>query len=203
MKRSILTLLVGSFMVFAGSCGSSGGDSCGNAEPCGGDIVGDWTITSSCLSFTGASPLGDSCPDATIDAGGIKLRGTMSFKADMTYTEMLTISGSMTLTFPPSCLTYNGITLTCAQLDQAVKQAQAQDPDPSIQSISCSGSGSCRCTAVMAPDTNTTPGTYTTSGSTLVQDGTDSSGYCVQGSQLHLSAMDMGQGVAGSLVLKK
>ncbi len=96
----------------------------------------------------------------------------------------------------------DGITITCSLLDQGVKQAMAEDPDASYQSVSCSGSSSCRCTFVMKPQTQTTTGTYSTSGTTLIEDGNESGGYCVQGSELHLSTMEMGSGVSGSFVLR-
>jgi hypothetical protein len=207
MKTTIVKALVGlSLAVFVNSCDSDGSGNCGKVAACGGDIVGEWSVVDTCLSFAGAPPTGDFCPTATIDAGGINVSGKVSYKADMTFSTMLTISGSMAMELPASCLTVEGITLTCAQVDQAVKQAFAADPDPSIQSISCAGMGSCRCTFVMAPQSSTSSGTYTTSGTTVSENGSAGTPYCVQGNELHISDMSMGTGTlsaSGGLVLKR
>ena len=194
-------------MTVLAGCGGSDGGSCGMVAACGGDIVAEWTIVDSCLTASGGGALfGDFCPTATVDAGGLRINGMASYRADMTFSGTATMSGSMAFVFPASCLTMSGITLTCAQLDQAVKQAMMDDPDPSVQSISCAGSGSCTCTAQMAPQTSTGSGTYTTSGSTLVENGTSSSEYCVQGNELHLLSPAMGMGsfeLSGDIVLTK
>jgi hypothetical protein len=192
-------------MVLAG-CGGSDGGSCGTVAACGGDIVAEWTIVDACLSASGSALFGDFCPTATVDAAGLKASGTASYRADMTFDATITLSGSVAFVLPASCLTMQGITLTCAQLDQAVKQAMMDDPDPSIQSISCSGSGSCRCTAQMTPTTSPGSGTYSTSGSTLIENGATSGEYCVKGNELHLltASMDMGSvALTGDIVLTK
>lgn len=193
-------------MALAG-CGGSDGGSCGMVAACGGDVVGEWTIVDTCLTASGGGAIfGDFCPTATIDASGIRASGMGSYRADMTFAGTVTLSGSVAFVLPASCLTMSGITLTCAQLDQAVKQAMMDDPDPSIQSISCAGSGSCRCTAQMTPQTSTGSGTYTTSGTTLVENGSSSSEYCVQGNELHVlsSSMDMGSfALTGDIVMTK
>jgi hypothetical protein len=194
-------------MTMLAGCGGSDGGSCGTVAACGGDVVGEWTIADTCLTASGGGALfGDFCPTATVDAAGLRVTGTASYRADLTYSATATMSGSMAFVLPPSCLTMSGITLTCAQLDQAVKQAMMDDPDPSIQSISCAGSGSCRCTMQMTPQTSTSSGTYTTSGSTLVEDGAESGQYCVKGNELHLLSPSMAMGsfeLTGDIVLTK
>jgi hypothetical protein len=193
-------------MTVLAGCGGSDGGSCGMVAACGGDIVADWTIVDACLTGSGAAVFGDFCPTATLDASGLNASGMASYRADMTFDGTITMSGSMAFVLPASCLTTNGITLTCAQLDQAVKQAMMDDPDPSIQSISCAGSGSCRCTAQMAPQTSTGSGTYTTSGTTLLENGATASDYCVKGNELHLVTGSMAMGsleLSGAIVLTK
>ncbi len=191
-------------IVFLSACGSSGSGTCGKVAPCGGDIVGDWTIVDACLSFNGASPLGDFCPSGTVDAGGINASGMVSYRSDLTYSATITLSGTIALNIPISCLTIQGVTLTCAQLDQAAKQALIDNPDPSIQSIGCEGPGDCVCTAQMTPQTSMSNGSYTTSGTSLIQNGGAASTYCVQGSELHVMSMSMGSlNVSGDTVLQK
>ena len=202
-KLSALVLGVISISGVA-SCGSGGASSCGTA-PCGGDIVGDWTITESCLTFPMESPIAD-CPSATVNTSGFDVTGNISYRSDLSYSGTLTIGGSFALTLPPSCLTVQGITLTCGQVDQAVKQAMIDMPDPTIQSVSCTGSGSCVCTFQLTPMPGTTAGTYTTSGTQLIEDGTSTSNYCAKGSELHVmstGAAAMAGGSSGEIVLKK
>ena len=88
----------------------------------------------------------------------------------------------------------SGVTLTCAQLDQSIQTVLTQSPG-TYQSAHCSGSSSCTCTFVLAPQTTSETGTYTTSGTTITT--TDSTGtsssssYCVQGNELHMLQVDM------------
>ena len=209
MKNILLSTVAGLSTVLLASCGSSAGSgNCGKVAPCGGNIVGDWTIVDTCLAFTGsdASPLGAACPSATLDAGGFNATGTVSYRSDLTFSTMITLSGTMGLSVPQSCLTMEGITLTCAQLDQALKLQFAQNPDPSIQSVSCTGSAGCRCTFALTPQTSSGVGTYAVSGNNVIENGGDPTGFCVQGSELHVSEtnMDMGGlGVSGGFVLEK
>ncbi len=206
MKKLLVLALACISLASLQGCGSAASSSCGKAAPCGGDIVGDWTIAESCLTFAVESPVAD-CPSATIQTSGFDLTGTVSYRSDLTYSTVLTVGGSFSLTLPSSCLTFEGITLTCAQVDQAVKQAMVQDPDPTIQSVSCAGGGSCVCTFQLTPTPQTSAGTYTTSGTQVVEDGTSVSDYCVQGSKLHvisqLGSSAMAGGGSGEIVLKR
>jgi hypothetical protein len=188
-------------------CGGSDGGSCGMVAACGGDVVAEWTIVDACLTASDSGALfGDFCPTATVDTSGLTASGMASYRADMTFDGTITMSGSVAFVLPASCLTMNGITLTCAQLDQGLKQAMMDDPDPSIQSIACSGSGSCRCTMQMTPQTSAGSGTYSTSGTTLLENGATAGDYCVKGNELHLLTDSMAMGsfaLSGDIVLTK
>src|SRR5262245_53961552 len=124
-----------------GGCGSDDGDpNCGKIAACGGDIVGDWKITDTCFSLN-ASALTDSfCPTATLDAGGLKATGNVSYEEDLTYSGMLTLSGSLAIVLPPSCLMFEGIPLTCSQVELVVKQELGTGSDSPIKSVKCTGS---------------------------------------------------------------
>jgi hypothetical protein len=187
------------------ACGSGGG-TCGNVAPCGGNIVGDWDIVDACLTFSDASPLGDFCPEGTVTATGIDASGMISYRSDLTYSATITLSGSITVNLPAACLTVQGVTLTCAQLDQALKQALIDNPNPSIQAVSCEGVGGCGCTFQITPQTSTNDGTYATSGTSLTLDGGSASTYCVQASELHVMSTDMSTGsltASGDVVMRK
>jgi len=61
--------LISVMTALLGGCGGSSGDgggSCGKVPPCGGSLVGTWTITSSCESVSNFTD-GTECPGATID----------------------------------------------------------------------------------------------------------------------------------------
>jgi hypothetical protein len=174
------------------SCGGSSG-SCGKVQPCGGSVVGTYNISAACINQAALNmQLQIDCPGAQVSYGNIHVSGNSSFNADMTYSLTETVSASVSESLPSSCLTQLGIT-SCAVLDAALQASIGSDP--TIQSGHCSGSGTCTCTFVLAPQTNTESGTYTTAGTTLTttaSDGsTSSSAYCVQGSELHVMQVDM------------
>src|SRR5262249_31101897 len=156
---SMLGRLCATWVFVCAGCSSSGSGTCGKVTACGGNVVGDWNVVDACLTFSGTSPLGDICPSATVDAGGLDASGTVSYRSDMTYSAMLTLSGSISINLPASCLTINNVTLTRAQLDQALKQQLIDNPSPDIQAVSCQGSGSCSCAFQMTPQTTTANGT--------------------------------------------
>ena len=101
------------------SCGGGSG-SCGKVQPCGGSVVGNYSISVACFDDAALTmDLGMDCPGGTVKISGLNVSGNASFNADMTYSITETISSaSLTETFPPSCLTTGAITLTCAQVDQ-------------------------------------------------------------------------------------
>ena len=191
------------------SCGGGGG-SCGKVQPCGGDVVGTYNVSAACFDSAALSmQIGMDCPGASVSISGLKVSGTGSFNADLTYSINETISASLVETFPPSCLTMSGVTVTCAQLDQSIQALLIQNPG-TYQSAHCSGSSSCSCTFVLASHTTSETGTYTTSGTTITT--TDSTGtssstpYCAQGNELHMLQVDMTMAmgkVQADLVLTK
>ena len=177
------------------SCGGGSG-SCGKVQPCGGDVVGNYSVSAACYDTAALNMMNviADCPGATVNISGLSVSGSGSFNADMTYSVMETISASVSEAIPASCLMMSGITLTCAQLDQAIQTLLTQNPG-TYQSAHCSGSSSCTCSFVLAAQTTTETGTYTTSGTTITT--TDSTGtsssssYCVQGNELHMLQVDM------------
>jgi hypothetical protein len=176
------------------SCGGGGG-SCGKVQPCGGNVVGTYNIGTACFDNAALTmEAGVDCPGASVSVSGLNVSGSGSFNADMTYSVTETISASLSETLPASCLTMNGVTFTCAQLDLAIQQLLLDQPG-TYQSAHCSGSSSCTCSFVLAPQTTSETGTYTTAGTTITT--TDSLGsvssspYCVQGNELHMLQVDM------------
>jgi hypothetical protein len=155
------------------------------------------------------------CPSATYGASNVQVSGSITYNADLTYTSMSTIGGSTSVTLPASCLTTQGITLTCAQLTQGFATLTQMSNAP-FKSASCAAAGSgCTCTIVLNDQTSTESGTYTTSAAGVLTEtpagGTPSdTDYCVKGNTLTESphqSVDMGMmgqmTVTGTIVLSK
>jgi hypothetical protein len=162
------------------------------AEPsCGGDVVGTWQITSSCVSFT--LDLSSACPGLTAD-GTFTFSGGVTYGADMTYVQTGTAGGSVQYHFPPACLQQ----ATCAATGAALMQASI-DQGGTFSSISCidAAGGGCTCPGTLVDSPNDQTGTYTATGGVLTsipQGGTAGQApYCVTGNQ-----MVQGSGLAGN-----
>lgn len=189
----ILGLLGSQISCGGGSGGASG--SCGKVYPCGGAIAGDWKVVDSCYAanLTGGGP--DFCPEATLTAQNLKVAGTVTYRADLTFTRVTQASGVFVMDLPNSCLTT--LDVTCAEWDAAQKEAIANDPESPFSAVSCvSRTASCACLfTAMQGRTNTATGTYTTSGTALTEtdtgEGPETSSYCVQDKTLHISELDM------------
>jgi hypothetical protein len=183
------------------SCGGGAGaaGSCGMVAACGGNIVGNWRVTGSCLKVSGT--LGDAtCPGATID-GSLHITGTTSYAADLTYIQSFILTGTETIGFPASCLTRSGVTLTCDQLNQSFA---ANPPAPSVASLHCTaaGGGACNCVTTLTAMSVNETGTYITSGGNLTSTQTggvpdSGGGYCVKGTRLDLTPASM---MGGTLI---
>ncbi|HEX2674827.1 MAG TPA: hypothetical protein VHM25_28320, partial [Polyangiaceae bacterium] len=72
--------------------------------PCGGDLVGEWTLKELCFDIATPSALVALCPDATFDVSPATATGTISFKADGTMSSSAAVSFQEFIRFPTSCL---------------------------------------------------------------------------------------------------
>jgi len=206
MKVLELATVLGFSAVLAlGSCGgSSDGGSCPATAPCGGDIVGTWTIQSACLV---SSMMDGGCPGSTIKASSLTYTGSAVYRADLSYALNGVLAGSITATFPTSCLMNQGQVLTCAQV-QDLLTTQA---DPGL-SFSCTGTSPCTCVETLTGVVVNDVGTYTVgAGGLLTLNASDGRGpeqddYCVKQNTLTLSPHEDGsmmQQFKGSIVLTK
>jgi hypothetical protein len=193
-------------LFFTGCGSSSSGTTCANSPPCGGNIVGKWTITSSCVSAS-ADVFGVECPSATVTSSHLQVTGTLTYNADMTYTSSGTLSGSVVAMIPASCLVFGGLTVTCAQINQVFPN----DPTSGL-TVSCTGSSSCTCTETFTNAASAESGTFTTTAAGLLtttsSDGSvGESDYCLKGTTLiespHAGSTTMGQSASGSITLTK
>jgi hypothetical protein len=150
------------------------------------------------------------CPGQTTEASDIGVSGNFNFDADGSYDSTATVNGNVIVGMPASCLTRNGTTFTCAQLEQGLDASLPA----TFSSASCSVpvGGGCSCTLVMAPMTSTASGTYTVANGVITQmslsAGASSSDYCVKGTTLTVSphadsTMPSMENATGSITLVK
>jgi hypothetical protein len=190
------------------TCGGDDGGSCPGFTPCGGSPVGTWSVQQYCVS--GGESFIDDCPDAKLSPSGLKAAGTVTYNANMTYTQNLTFSGSAVMTLPNACL--DG--LSCAQAQQAFSAVLTNDPDSPFASVTCAGSKDCTCTLNFRPTPSMQSGRWTVNGNTLTELETGapatesvSNEFCVATNTMNLrSPMSMGMMGAEAteqIVLKK
>jgi hypothetical protein len=182
-----LGLVIAAAAAVVPACGSSGdasAASCGAVQPCGGSLIGTWTVQAAC------QPVEDftfdmECPGATLDQSAHITSGSLTFNADMTVMTSFSLSGRLRVTAPLSCLAL----ATCDEY------ASFFSPGPPDATTTCTtvGGNTCDCTLVRSmPQSGSGSGTYTTAGYTLnwTLPGAPSSSYCVQGNTLHLMDVD-------------
>ncbi|MBC8132413.1 MAG: hypothetical protein H7X95_05475 [Deltaproteobacteria bacterium] len=184
-------------------CGGGGAGTCGGFTPCGGNVVGDWTITESCLDSTSSAD--PDCPGATSSFSNFQVQGSMNLAANMTYTSSISFSGSASVSLPNSCLMRPGVTFTCEQLNSLYGLILA-DPTSPVSAASCRAAGTnCACAFTFRPTPTPTidTGTYRTSGTTLTTtpsgEAPSSNDYCVAGNHMNVKSKVMAMAGMGAM----
>lgn len=181
------------FMLLAAAagCGSSNPPyDCGQVPACGGNLVGTWSVVSSCVTpgnvlgqdfATSFCPTSGTASGVTAFSGGSEAyAGAWSFSSDLNYSIALYPVGTQSLECSDG--------RTCAQQDTAIKTLQSMDT--TVQSAACTptSGGSCRCTYSIAT-LQLDSGTYTVDGTQLVLTSSTASpatyDFCVRGNTLH------------------
>lgn len=149
-----------------------GGGSCPALAPCGGNVVGTWTVQSGCVVTIPPVP---SCPQAT-QRETMQVSGTVTFRADGTYSVSTVLGLTRTVGLPASCL---GGT-DCAGLQSSLASQSG------VRSATCTAAApsGCTCTEVFAPQPNNDTGTYATVGTSITSPSGPAEPYCVQGTAL-------------------
>jgi len=179
--------------------GTDGGSpACSAASPCGGDIVGTWTVTESCLSAS--EDLSSVCAGVSADIQ-FTFSGTTTYNADGTYTSATSGGGLTTYHYQTACVPGGD---TCDQLGQVLMAIGMY----SSASCATDAAGVCNCAEVTASTSSTETGTYATSGSSLTlthAGATSTAPYCVQGNTLFEFNVpgDGGVTVTGSIELTR
>jgi hypothetical protein len=199
----------------SGSSGDGGEASCDEVAPCGGDVVGTWTVVSCPLTVSGEVNMmgfGLDCKTAPITSGSLEVTGTVEFLADLSFNDNTTTTGTTMLELPELCLHVSGTTTTCESLGGSLDSL-------GYKSATCTDNtmtGGCSCTAVteqsgglafISPDFSNT-GLYKTADNKLVTTvfSIDTEyPYCVAGNTLTMTLATVSKTgpVMGPIVLQK
>jgi hypothetical protein len=178
--------------------------------PCGGDVIGTWTLKFDECVFPSGSP--SYCPGLTFSIDPASNYGaTYTFNANTAFSASIGGKVASTTRYPPSCLNGDaGAAEACAQLSTllqttAPKLGDAGTDNISSASYSCSSDpgGTCVCDSRITYISRTVAGNYTTSGTKLtitalggndagvLEQGADGpTDYCVSGNTLTLWPTD-------------
>jgi hypothetical protein len=198
-----------------GTGGGSGGGSVScsdatNVEPCGGEVVGEWNVTSSCLKISGQldiSGIGTGCKSAEITDGSLQVTGTWTATSDGKYTDKTTTTGEEDLTLDSSCLFISGTTTTCDRIGGVIQGLGYA----LVECIDASGGG-CTCKAtvdqsggmgLLSTDPSTS-GRITTADNVVTTDSDTTYSYCVSGNTMTWSPQSVSPTTTtGTIVLQK
>jgi len=206
---------VGSGGVSGGSGGSNspsnGGESgavCSTVVPCGGDLVGIWTVTSSCLQVSGQadlSTLGLGCASAPI-VGTVRVTGMLAARSDGAYWGItMSQTGDMVLALPASCLEVSGTVTTCPVLAKVLLSLGYATTD-----CAPAANGGCTCSATVKQASGlgqiliSTPaeGTYKTADNVVTFNDVEKYSYCVAGSKMTWTPQSAGLVTTGAVVFE-
>jgi len=185
------------------------GASCTSVTPCGGDVVGTWNVTSSCLKVSGTldvrSLFSFSCATGQV-SGSLQVTGSWTAKADGTFVDGTSTTGTEQVTLGAECLVLSGAPVSCDALGGVMSGVY-------FDTVTCTpaAAGGCSCNAnvkqkgsigLLSSDPQK-EGNYTLSGNTLsiVQDNS-SYAYCSSG-KLTLTPQGMNPTTTGEIVLEK
>jgi len=196
----------------AGAAGTAAGPgsvvaSCSDVAACGGNVIGTWTVGSSCLAVSGnldVSGFGLGCTSMPV-TGSLQVTGTWTANSDGTYSDNTSTSGNQQITVPAVCLNVSGTTTTCDRIGGPLSGL-------GYASINCTNAagGGCTCAADLqqtggiglASADPQTSGNYSTADNVVTVDSAQYS-YCVSGDQMTWSPRSTGAITTGTIVLQK
>lgn len=153
---------------------------------CGGELVGTWKITASCLEGS-PSPL-DTCPGTLVTFESFSASGALTFSADGTWQRDGVVTVTAQESFGSSC----GSDALCSGYTSEFEAVAG------VEQATCStSSGACVC-EYMQQVTSSNFGTYTSDGSGLAELYDQSAGttrhdqYCVNGNTLTIGGLSVG-----------
>lgn len=170
--------------------GGSGAMTCPNVTPCGGNVVGTWNVSTSCLKLSGQmdvtlTSLG--CSTVPVN-GSIETSGSYTANADGTYVDNTTSKGTVTFPLAQSCLSISSVPVECSRAASIFSSLGWKNTSCAITNGECSCSASTEQAggigfiSLLAAKS----GSYTISGNTLQNDDLQYD-YCVSGDTLKLT----------------
>jgi hypothetical protein len=175
---------------------------------CGGDVVGAWNVSSSCLILSGDMDLtliGLGCATVPV-TGTLSVTGAWTARANGTYVDNTTTTGSMTFPLDPSCLVISSVSVECSNIGAVFT---ALGWTTSTCAIDAAGQCGCKVTAdqsggmgVVSPWASNS-GRYETTGNMLTVDDLAKYTYCVSGNTLTMTPTPTILPVTGRIVLQK
>lgn len=182
--------------------------SCSNVTPCGGSLVGTWTVTSSCLVVSGnldLLPWGLGCASAPI-TGAYQVSGTWSANANGTYADDTITTGDEQVQMDAACLNISGTRTTCEQLGTLFGAVRG-----SPAACSSAAGGGCSCSTKIkqaggigsVTGDPSTSGEYTAFGNVVTADSQTTSSYCISGDTMTWIPRSMGPSITGAIVFHR
>jgi len=182
-----------------GTTGTAGSAShaCTAGAACGGDALGKWTVSSSCLSVSGQLDLsvvgtGPDCKSTAV-TGTLQITGDVIFNGDGSYTDETVTSGTEQFSLGPACLSISSTPVTCSGAANLLSVL-------GYSSLTCTQAGNgCNCAGTVQQTgglavvsvSPMTSGTYTNQNATLSLSSYPSDAkysYCRSDKQLTLTA---------------
>ena len=194
-----------------GSTGTGGaGASCPNVTACGGDLVGTWTVTSSCLKVTGNLDLslaGAGCPSVAV-TGDLQVTGSWTANSDGTYVDNTITSGTEQFRLAPSCLVISSTKVTCsgaAGLLTSLGYSSLTCPSTADGGCDCMGTIHQTGGIGLVSPAPATSGYYTPAGNQVTMSGDSGNtqySYCVSANTITLTPQSTNPTMAGTIVLQ-
>ncbi len=192
---------------------SNGQNACGNVSACGGDVLGTWNVTGSCLKLSGTLDLGShgaGCATAPV-TGTVTVTGSWTATADGLYTDHTVTNGSAEFTLVPACLTISSTPVECEKAGGLLGAGYGYSP------VTCtpSADGNCTCQATIHVEGGlgipsaapTTSSNYASANNTLALslDSGEAAKfpYCTSGDTLTLTPQTMYPATTGSITLQR
>ncbi len=189
---------------------------CEPVTVCGGDVVGTWTATGSCLTVDGSvdmSGFGLGCTEAAT-TGELEVSGSWTFSADGMVTDETVTTGNQTIDLQPECLMVSGTVTACDRVGGAMTTIgftadTVCTDDAATGGCSCPAAANQMGGAASLAMRSIKAGTYTTADNVLsVKDNRNNLneyGYCVQGDYMVVSLKSLPKAgpVAGQVVFKR
>jgi hypothetical protein len=176
-----------------GGGNDDGAGRCEATEPCGGDIVGRWSVEDSCVIETDLSALiGDqpACADI-VQSQEIILSGTLAFSAEGEMTASLLNTKNVHIVWSRACL--EALSEASVDLPLICERMRVAGPPPAQGAsdfvADCRlASDACDCMVTTETPNMATHGYAIEGGDTLVYPGDQRATYCVQGDVLSFVA---------------